>query len=550
MEKNTHMTLNSSQSINNPSNPLTNSNNGCFIYTRVSTDRQAEEGYSLDDQEKNCKELAKKLGYKVRGIYREEGVSGTSINRPKFQEMLDKCSDDKGKSIKAVLVIHTDRFARNTLEHLMVKGILSKYNVKLISALQPMLDDSPEGNLLDVILAGMNEFYSKDLGRKTAKALAQKAEEGWWPGYAPLGYINKTHPQTKKKIIEVDNEYSHYIKRAFKKFATGKYTLESLNNELYQEGFRSKTGKRIHKSTMSFILRKIFYTGKMKIKGKIYQGKHTPLVDMETYLKVQKILDLHNHKASRTRKHNFLLRGLLFCQECQSQLTGERHVKKTGLTFDYYRCMGPKHKEKQCHQSFTPTQMIEKEIVKLFRNITLSSGYIKALNLALERIYKLQNQKDYGWIKALENKKNTILRKMDKLEDLILEDILDKKRIIEKYSKLKEELNSIEDQISQSKCSGKKLRKEDIKKILSFVKSLDKIYVSLNYNNKKLFLRLLIEKIFVKDKKISGVTYTPAFQMIVDKDLVRINTNWLPLLDLIRTIEEMKETNSIFDKNL
>jgi hypothetical protein len=134
---------------------------------------------------------------------------------------------------------------------------------------------------------------------------------------------------------------------------------------------------------------------------------------------------------------------------------------------------------------------------------------------------------------------------MDKLEDLILEDILDKKRIIEKYSKLKEELNSIEDQISQSKCSGKKLRKEDIKKILSFVKSLDKIYVSLNYNNKKLFLRLLIEKIFVKDKKISGVTYTPAFQMIVDKDLVRINTNWLPLLDLIRTIEEMKETNSI-----
>ena len=544
------MSLNSSQSIKDSLNPKSNSEKGCFIYTRVSTDRQAEEGYSLDEQEKSCKELAQRLGYKVLGIYSEEGIRGTSINRPKFQEMLEKCSDNQGKNTKAVLVIHTDRFARNTLEHLMVKGILHKYNVKLISALQPMLDDSPEGNLLDVILAGMNEFYSKDLGRKTARALAQKAQEGWWPGFAPLGYINKTHPETKMKIIEIDKENSHYIKEAFKRFATGKYTIESLNNELYQEGFRSRTGKRLHKSGMAVLLRKIFYTRKMNIKEKIYQGKHPPLIDMETYLKVQKILDLHNHMASRTRKHNFLLSGLLFCQECQSKLTGERHIKKTGLIFNYYRCMGPKHEEKDCQQPFTPTQKIEKDIVKLFKNITLSSNYIKALNLALEEIYKAQNQKDYGWIKSLENKKNAILRKMDKLEDLILEDILDKKRIIEKYSKLKEELKSIEDQISQSKCSGKKLKKEDIGKILNFVKSLDKIYVSLDHNKKKLFIKLLISKIFVKEKKISDVAYTPTFQMIVDKDLVRISTNWLPIRDLIRTIEKLSKMDSILDRNL
>jgi site-specific DNA recombinase len=323
-----------------------------------------------------------------------------------------------------------------------------------------------------------------------------------------------------------------------------------LNNELYQEGFRSRTGKQLHKSRMAVLLREVFYTGKMNIKEKIYQGKHPPLIDMETYLKVQKILDLHNHMASRTRKHNFLLSGLLFCQECQSKLTGEKHIKKTGLTFDYYRCVGPKHEEKDCQQPFTPTQNIEKDIVKLFKNITLSSNYIKALYLTLEEIYKAQNQKDYGWIKALENKKNAILRKMDKLEDLILEDILDKKRIIEKYSKLKEELKSVEDQISQSKCSGKKLKKEDIGTILNFVKSLGKIYISLDHNKKKLFIKLLISKIFVKEKKISNVLYTPTFQMIVDKDLVRISTNWLPLRDLIRTVERLREVNSIFDRNL
>jgi len=95
----------------------------------------------------------------------------------------------------------------------MVKGILLKTKVNLISVLQPMLDDSPEGNLLDIILAGMNEFYSKDLGRKTSRALTQKAHEGWWPGYAPIGYINKTIPETKIKIIATDDRNAPHIKR-------------------------------------------------------------------------------------------------------------------------------------------------------------------------------------------------------------------------------------------------------------------------------------------------------------------------------------------------
>lgn len=538
--------LDSSQTTHNLSNPKTKPEQGCFIYTRVSTDRQAEEGYSLDEQEKSCKELAQRIGYKVFGVYREEGVSGTSVNRPKFQEMLGKCSDDKGMTVKAVIVIHTDRFARNTLEHLMIKGILLKSKVKLISVLQPMLDDSPEGNLLDIILAGMNEFYSKDLGRKTSRALIQKAEEGWWPGFAPFGYINKTVPETKTKIVEVDDKNSPHIKEAFKRFATGKYTIDSLNDELCKEGFRSRTGKRMRKSSMSVILKNIFYTGKMKIKNQIYQGKHIPLVDMETFLKVQKILDLHNHKANRTRKHAFLLSNILFCEECQSRLTGERHVKKSGLVFDYYRCMGPKHEERDCKQPFVRVKTFENEVVKIFKKFSLSDDYLDAVKISLKQIYKAQNQKDYGWIKSLENKKNAVLRKMEKLEDLLLEDVIDKNRIVEKYSQLKEDLTSFEGQIKQAKGSGsRKLKKEDIQASLNFLKRLDNIYVSLPFYKKKLFLKALISKIFVKEEEISNVVYTPVLQMIVDKDLVRISTNWLRLLDLIRTLKNLEKNHPI-----
>ena len=541
-----YMPLDSSQTTHDLSNPKTTPEQGCFVYTRVSTDRQAEEGYSLDEQEKSCKELAQRIGYKVFGVYREEGVSGTSVNRPKFQEMLGKCSDDKGSTVKAVIVIHTDRFARNTLEHLMIKGILLKSNVKLISVLQPMLDDSPEGNLLDIILAGMNEFYSKDLGRKTARALVQKAEEGWWPGFAPLGYVNKTNPETKYKIVVIDEERCSYIKEAFRRFATGKYTTKSLNDELFQEGFRSRTGKKLHKSRMAAMLRNIFYVGKLKIKDKIYNGKHEPLTDMSTFLKVQEVLDLHNRMSNRSRKHHFLLSGFLICRECNSQLIGQKHIKKSGLIYDYYRCMGLKHDISNCRQPFVKASAIEDAIVKLLGNITLSPEYVAALKLALERICKTQNQSNYSEIKTLQNRKMAILRKMDKLEDLLLEEIMDKKRIVEKYSKLKDDLTGIENQIELNSKTKQKLEKEDINKILSFVKSFDKTYVSINTaKKKKLFLKLLISKIFVKDKKIVEVNYTPLMQMIVDRDLVRVGCNWLPWRDLIRTIEELRKGRPI-----
>lgn len=515
---------------------------GCLIYTRVSTDRQAEEGYSLNEQETTCRQHAQRLGYTVLGEFREEGVSGTSINRPKFQEMLFQCSENK--NIQAIMVIHTDRFARNTLEHLQVKAILQKYSIRLISVNQPMIDSSPEGNLTDIILAGVNEFYARDLGRKVSKNLDEKAKEGWWPGQAPLGYLNVSDDQNKKKYVAVDNEKAPYVKEAFNKFKTNKYTLESLGEELNGEGFRSRNGKAIRKSLMSSLLRNIFYTGKFFYKGKLFQGKHEPIVDRDTFYEVQKLLDNHNNGANRKRKHKFLLGGSLFCCECTSQLTGERHIKKSGLVFDYYRCLGPKHKEKDCKQPFIPVNKIEKQLEVAFMNISLSSVYSNSLRLALNKVYQSQQIKDYSKLKSFENRKVAVETKMDKLEDLLLEKVMDRNRSVTKYTRLKEELNSIEQEIAKIKSPAIRLKKEDIEEIVNFVKNMGNIYLDFDPNKKKQFIRLLIDKILVKNRKLIQIKYTPMFQAIIDKDLVRIGSNWLLIRDLIRTIMAMRDTNS------
>ena len=160
----------------------------CFIYCRVSTEEQADKGYSLDTQEKLCHDFAERNGYAVIGVYRDEGKSATNLDRAALQELLSRCTKENG--IDAVIIQETDRLARNTKDHLTIKAVLKKAGTKLISVAQPMLDDSPEGMMIDTILASVNQFQSDINSRKTSRGMQEKFEQGWWPGCAALGYLN------------------------------------------------------------------------------------------------------------------------------------------------------------------------------------------------------------------------------------------------------------------------------------------------------------------------------------------------------------------------
>lgn len=507
---------------------------GCLIYTRVSTQRQAEEGYSLNQQAEACRRLAKQKGYKVLRVYREEGASGTSMARPQFQKMLARCGQDQ--RVKGVIIIHTDRLARNTLEHLSIKMILKRHHVELLSVLQPMLDDSPEGNLMDIVLAGVNEFYSRDLGRKISKGMMQKVKEGWYPIHPPVGYKNKRNSETNESTIVVDNARGPFMARAFTLYKTGKYSVQSLVEELYQGGMRSLNGKKIPVSVMAKSLSNIFYTGKMNYKGKIYQGRHKPLVSMDAYQEVQRVLALHNRGANRTRKHNYLLSGFLFCQNCGSRLTGEHHVKKSGLTFDYYRCNGSKDKVDQCKQPYSRVDNLEEQLAKAFDYVLLSDEYITCLRKAFEDTMANQSVPKKQQIKLLENRRQGIEKRMDRLEDHLLDGIMDKDRVTIKYKRLKTDLATIEDQLYKIKNPPDKLTQADIDAIVDFVKKFGNTYRSLGLRSKKLYLKAFVSRVWVKDRKIVKIEYTDVMRAILEKDLVRIASNLWTLRELIRTL--------------
>jgi site-specific DNA recombinase len=251
----------------------------CLIYSRVSTEDQAETGRSIGDQIKICKRFSDENGYDVAGIYKDEGKSATNMNRAGLQDMIIKCQEDK--NIEAILVQDTDRLARNTSDHLQIKAMLKKVGTQVISVSQPMLDDTtPEGQFMDLVIAGVNAFQSKITGRKVSKCMLEKFRDGWWPAAAPFGYTN-INVGTEEKPVNVigdDETKQTLITKAFETFAKGMYSAVEVNSMFFKQGLSTRSGKKPSSSEFNRILKNSFYYGLMKWQGEEKMGNHKPIV--------------------------------------------------------------------------------------------------------------------------------------------------------------------------------------------------------------------------------------------------------------------------------
>jgi site-specific DNA recombinase len=495
-----------------------------LIYCRVSTDEQAQEGYSLDAQEKYCRQFAQNNGYDVFGVYRDEGKSGTKLDRPALQDLLARVQQDK--SINAALVQETDRLARNTKDHLTIKALLQKADVKLISVAQPMLDDSPEGNMIDTILASVNQFQSDLNGRKTKKGLQQKFDSGWWPGWAPLGYVNvgsgdNPNGEGERKIIKKDDQKWNIIKEGFKMYLTGRYSVEHINDELYQKGLRSKTGKRLSHSIMTSTLKNPFYAGIMKWNSQEKNGNHPPMISVNQYKRIIDIMNSHNQYACRRRKHNFLLRGFVFCNMCGQRYTAEKHRKKK----DYYHCATMNGHSNQGQN--VEIGELESQIEQEFKNIQFSDDFILLVLKRLKDLYLLQHETLAQKTQILYNQKKAVEVKRDKVEEKLLAGVISDDDFARLRNKFRAELDGIQNQIDELN-SQREYDVDVIQEVVKLTRNIYKTYQTAPFELKRQYLGLFWERFLVQDKRIVKTVPTKLITALLKEQKVIIESNWLP----------------------
>ena len=513
-----------------------------LIYCRVSTEEQAKNNNSLLTQENFCRNFAESNGYKVLEAYVDEGKSATNLNRPALQDMLARCQQDK--SVNGVIVQETDRLARNANDHLAIKAILKKVEIKLISAAQPMLDESPEGNMIDTILASVNQFQSQLTGRKTKKGMQTKFELGDFPGWAPLGYLNKrvsedgkfhavqkrngeylTKKSKTKGTIVKDPEKWELVKQGLKMYLTSNYSALEVSEMLYEKGLRSKTGKRLCNSVMIKTLRNPFYCGTIRWNGQEKIGNHDAMITPEEYRHIINIMGAHNLHQSRRRIHNFLLRGFIICDMCQGKYVAER--RRLGKNHDYYHCSlktSMRHSNKG--QNITAEEL-EEQVAEQFKTVKFSETFIKAIVHKVERHYEKQKKEKASEVRVQLNKKLKIEKDREVAERKLIAGILDDEDYGRIKARLREEENAIDNQINELN-QGNETDFETIRKVLILARDVYGAYKKAPNELKRLYLSLFFEGFYVKDQKIVRSEPTKLIKILKAVGKIVLKSDWCP----------------------
>jgi site-specific DNA recombinase len=316
------------------------------IYTRVSTDDQKENGFSLQDQESRLRKECKRKGYEIIKHYQDDH-SAKDFNRPDFQNFLAYL---KSKAIKPDLFVcvRMDRFSRNMMDGYQMILNLKKQDIGFETLENNITLDTPEEMVPFMLNMLLPQVENERRGLNTKRGMRQALKEGRFMWKAPTGYLNSP----VNKVICIDNFNGPIIKLCFETFATGLYSAEQVRRLALDRGLK------ITKQNFLNILRNPLYIGKIRIDAwrdeqeEIVNGLHEPMISEETFYQCQDVLSGKKKKLSRinTRRENLPLRGFLSCSKCGKKLTGSNSKSRNGSLHSYYHC------QNDCKERFRADQ--------------------------------------------------------------------------------------------------------------------------------------------------------------------------------------------------
>jgi hypothetical protein len=245
-----------------------------------------------------------------------------------------------------------------------------------------------------ILVYGFNlvlaRHYSNNLREEVKKGMREKAAQGIFPGHAPLGYRNNKAERT----IEIDPVDSLIVERIFALYATGSYSISTLNKAIWLQ-----SGKRISRSYLHSILQNHFYTGFFEWGGETYPGTHPLFLNPSLFDQVQLVLAGHNRPEYSKRQLAF--RGLMRCAYDGCMVTGDVHKEK----YVYYYCTGnrgrcdlPRFREEDIAERLgeslrglqMPRELVSHMVSALRQDRRYTAGKIR--NEHIQRVFELANK--------------------------------------------------------------------------------------------------------------------------------------------------------------
>ncbi len=329
-------------------------------YCRKSSEDEDRQLLSIDAQYAELNQIAAEKGLTVVGRL-DESKSAKEPGREVFNEVLQRI---EGGEANAILCWALHRLARNFDDAGKIIGLLQRGVIKEIRTFERVY--LPSDNVILMALEfGIANQYVRDLARDIRRGIREKIRRGIFCGKAPLGYFN----EPKLRSIEPHPAMFAQVKGILEKFATGGYTLTGIRNEMTRIGIvGSKSKKPLPLSSIERFLQNPFYYGVFVHNGETHQGAHVPMISKHTYDEIQNAMRQRGRARHPRDDKGFLFRDFATCGSCGYTITAERHIKKSGLRFHYYRCTHKSKKVRCDDRSFIREEKFAEEVK---RNVAL-----------------------------------------------------------------------------------------------------------------------------------------------------------------------------------
>lgn len=266
------------------------------IYTRVSTEDQAKEGFSLDAQLEKLRSYCKARDWEIAGEYIDDGYSGRNVKRPAYNKMIEEIN-----KWDALLVIKMDRIHRNSKNFMMMMEYLKKEGKEFVSMTESLDTSTAMGRFVMDIIQRIAQLESEQIGERVYIGMEQKAKtNGGILGFnIPYGY-----DYTNGKLIINQNE-SENVKNIFQNYLNG-ISMKKIAGELNSKSVPTKLNKKWGIQTVSLILKNPIYCGYLHWEKYLNPNDHPSIIDKNSFNEVQKLIKKKNVKTGHNSNIFFI----------------------------------------------------------------------------------------------------------------------------------------------------------------------------------------------------------------------------------------------------
>lgn len=517
------------------------------IYCRVSTTEQAEEGYSIGEQERLIREYCIKNGHEVYKVYSDAGISGKDIiHRPAIQELLKDAAE---KKFNMVMSWKINRLSRKLEDAIKIVNTLDKYGISYQSYSERFESDTPAGKMQFQMMALVGEFERNTIAQNVKMGMKAKARSGeWCGGAAPLGYCwvpmeGTENSARKKSRLEIVEKEAETVRLIYELYESGK-GYKAIVNYLNQRGYKTKRGNSFSVAQLHSILTNPVYIGKVRFDVRrdwnekrrtninpdpiIADGIHKAIIPEELWNQVQFLISQKSGKPSRIYDGEYPLTGILRCPECGAGMVISRVVNKKadGSTrkLTYYACGQWKNKGSAvCHSNMIRVEKANDFVYQRMEEILNDEKVFDEVISRVNREHEIIKKKAYKERSQQEKEHEKITNRLMKNHEAYEDGLITKEEFLIRKEELDRQMEQLRENTNENSLiileeQKKEIPKEAVKAILQNFKIV--LSGDIDSTIRKRLLHLLIKEITIdKNRNIDSI------KLKLSDDLIRFLQN-------------------------